>query len=198
MDFEEIKQAVGANEIILAELIGSKFYGANNPKDEDFLIVVDSKKDKWQYKIEKKDLFVITNDEYKKHLSQEYSNTDLYSLCSFLNHEAAKSNLRNSVVYGECEDRKISLFDSKKEVFERVMRFGERNFFNPIVRNRNGNKGCAKMMSWALWYYYAFLNGTLELTREQQNTIQLCHDGNLPIEYAKDLREKISRILQKA
>ena len=88
------------------------------------------------------------------------------------------------------------MFDNKKIVFERVIEFGDKNFFNPRIKNLRGNCGCGRMMSWALWYYYAFQNGSLELTSEQQNKIQLCHDGNLPLEYAKDLRKKIVTLLE--
>lgn len=198
MNIDEIKESVGANEILLIEKIGSKLYAINNPKDEDVLVVVDEK-DKIRCFSAGKDMFIFSRDEYKKSLFPQFIGEgcvqSMRKLCAFLNHEAAKENLRGSVYYGECENKKINMFDNKGLVFQRVLEFGDKNFFNPRIRSLRGNHGCGRMMSWALWYYYAFENGSLELTKEQQNTIQLCHDGNLPIEYAKELREKIVKLI---
>lgn len=196
MDFDELKEAVSANEVILAQLVGSKLYGVSNPKDEDVLVVVDKMDKKWSFRPEGEDVFVITNEEYKQHLQSGYEDRrGTRTLCAFLNNEAAKTNLKNVVYYGESPARNTSLFDNKKEVFERVIKFGDKNFFNPSIRNGRGMHGCPKFMSWALWYYYAFQNGSMELTKEQQNTIQLCHDGNLPLEYRVELRKKIMGLL---
>lgn len=193
MSIDELKEVVGASEVLFAMTTGSRLYGATNPHDDDLLVVVD-KRAKHFPKLEGKDAFVYTVDEFKKSLTEPiYSPLD--ELCNYLNNQAAIEDIRRSVLYGESPCKNISLYDSPKEVFERVIKFGDKNFFNPCVRNKRGMRGCSKLMSWALWYYYAFENGSLELTKEQQNTIQLCHDGNLPIEYAKELREKIVKLI---
>ena len=195
IDFEKIKEAVGAKEVILAQSVGSRLYGVNNPRDDDILIVVDQKKDRWKYVIDGKDIFVIAAKEYRNYLMDPGGADPRGNICALMDHEAAKLNIRDSVHYGECEERDIGLFDNKERALRRVIEFGDVNFFHPHIRNKNGKRGCAKMMSWALWYYYAFLNGSLELTAQQQNAVQLCHDGNLPISEAQELRKKIVSLL---
>ena len=71
INFEEIIDSVGANEIILVEKIGSKLYGINNPRDEDVLVVVD-KKEKIKSFFSEEDVFVFSIDEYNNSLSQQY------------------------------------------------------------------------------------------------------------------------------
>ncbi len=194
MNIDNIKERTGANEVLFTMRVGSNLYGVTNPHDDDLLFVVDKKDINSQCNLYQKDAFVFTVDEFRNaHINQ--AKVPLLDLCVYMNEQAAIENIRNSVLYGESPCNGISLYDNKKEVFERVIRFGDKNFFHPLVRNKRGNKGCGKLMSWALWYYYAFQNGSLELTSEQQNTIQLCHDGNLPIEYAKELREKIVKLI---
>lgn len=194
INIDELKEQVGANEVLFIEKVGSKLYALSNQRDEDVIVVVDKYSNK-RCSLDDKDMFIFSNDEYKRSLLEKIEGTgcvwEMRSLCALLNHEAAKTNLRNSVYYGECENRFVNMFDNKKIVFQRVLEFGKRNFFNPRIRNLRGGGGCGRMMSWALWYYYAFQNGSLELTAEQQNNLQLCHDGNLPLEYAQDLRKKI-------
>lgn len=197
MDIEKIKNEIGADEVIFAMTSGSALYGATNPKDNDVLFVVDKKNATRLHAIYGTDPFIYTINEYQNGFVDDsiFKQFPFLYLCGYADNQAANEGIKNPVLYGENPAKKISLYDNKNRVFRRVIKFGDKNFFHPRVRNKNGNHGCSKLMSWALWYYFAFQNGSLELTKEQQNTIQLCHDGNLPIEHAKELRENIIKMI---
>lgn len=181
--------------MLFAMTTGSTLYGVENPKDEDIVVVVDKKSKIARCSTSGKDVFVHDIDEYKRGLFESPFSFG-HELSAHMNNQAARENIRNAVLYGENPIKNVSLYDNKKLIFERVIKLGDMNFFNPSVRNQRGNHGCPKLMSWALWYYYAFENGSLELTAEQQNSIQLCHDGNLPIERAQELRKKILAMIE--
>lgn len=190
----------------LIQTIGSRIFNVNNPKDSDFLAVVDGPHnftDDDRRKLLSEtgiDLFVFSIDYYKNFLTT-YTVEDfspMRILCALGNHECARQNY--NVLYGEPPCKEISLFDNKKLALTRILEIGDMNFFSPYIVKINPEtkeQVCTKLMCWALWYAYVFENDSLNLSKDQQNTIQLCHDGNLPITESVKLRKKIEDLLAK-
>lgn len=193
---------------VLIQIVGSRIFGVSNPKDLDVLAIVKNK-DKWTkedrnklFEETKIDLFVFSEEEYKKYTFSGDSNSlHMRNLCAWGNHELARQNYCDLVLYGEPPCKEISMFDHRDLALNRVLEIGKRNFFSPYVIRRNPENReqvCTKLMCWALWYTYVFENQSLDLTLDQQRTIQLCHDGKLPIMESENLEKRIENLLVKS
>ena len=190
--------------VILMQLVGSLAYGASNPKDQDALIVTEgdhnyTNKERRVF-IEDSgiDCFVVSCKQYERNLLKGFQEVPTLSfLCAWANHEAARQNYRGLVLYGEPPCKDATIFDHKQLVLTRVLEIGDMNFFSPYVVqvNEKNERVCTKLLCWALWYSYIFDNHSLDITPEQHEIIQRCHDGELPIQYAKELRQHIVSML---
>ena len=200
LEIEKLKEQAQFDKILLRQRIGSETYAIANKKDLDNLIIVSKKENPARlYFIDGQDYFVYDRESFGRlllpgpHLSELAY--DPGWLPAPLANEIARTKYKDFILEGECVCPEFNMFEHKKLIYENLLEFGELNYFNPLVQCRNG--GCLKLMCYPLYYIYAFENGSLELTDEQQNTLQLCHDGNLPISESVKLRKKIEDLLAK-
>lgn len=57
---------------------------------------------------------------------------------------------------------------------------------------------CDKSMTWTFATYFACINNTLDFTAEQRELLQKCHDGELPVSYAEELKNNIENLIEGA
>lgn len=55
---------------------------------------------------------------------------------------------------------------------------------------------CDKSLVWAFATYFTFLNSSLDFTDEQKEILQKCHDFELPVSYAEELKVNIENLLK--
>lgn len=54
---------------------------------------------------------------------------------------------------------------------------------------------CDKAMTWTFATYFACINDTLDFNEEQRDILQKCHDSDLPVSYAEELKVNMEQIL---
>ena len=73
---------------------------------------------------------------------------------------------------------------------------GIHTYLNTDILAERKIQYCSKTMTLALLIYYTILNRSFTITDEQRAIVQRCHDKQLPLLYAVELRENMKKILQ--
>lgn len=185
--FDLVKSRADTVEILYIFLNGSCGWGCSTPHDKDIIVIVKNnillKGKEYQtiaFRFDEGDIFI-----------QTYEHWTTKSYYYYVENMLLKQHPEN-LLFGTIKEN----FNEKEEVF-RALYLTYQNGLKQLLRfadNENGN--CLKHMYWSLIIYYAALNdGSLDLTKEQWDTIQKCHDGQLPISYRDELKENMEKIL---
>ena len=181
---EKFKQKLSNYNIIFACQTGSQLF-CSNCNDVDYLVVVDNlDKDFVQHRIDDIDYFCMSVDAFVKMATMQSGKLyDLYSLCL----------LYGRVIEGQNPIDDYNWFDYQQRAVDVALWCGERNYFARALTFFNENKEsvCSKRMIWALATYYTILNQSSDFTIEQIQTMQRCHDRQLPRENAHCLQEQL-------
>lgn len=181
---EKFKQKLSNYNIIFACQTGSQLF-CSNCNDVDYLVVVDNlDKDFVQHRIDDIDYFCMSVDAFVKMATMQSGKLyDLYSLCL----------LYGRVIEGQNPIADYNWFDYQQRAVDVALWCGERNYFARALTFFNENKEsvCSKRMIWALATYYTILNQSSDFTIEQIQTMQRCHDRQLPRENAHCLQEQL-------
>lgn len=180
-----IKNLIGNYQILFICKTGSQIF-CDNCNDKDYLVVV--KDFEYAYKKFNKDnvdYFCYSLAEFNKLARMELNDQrDVYAV----------ELLLNDVVYGENPIYKYDWFDYQKRAIEVALKRGETGPFNPRVRHIKG--GCSKQMVWQLAIYFAIKNQSTLFTAEQRELLQKCHDGELPVSYAEELKTNLEALIK--
>lgn len=184
---DTVKSFIGDYEILYVVLTGSELF-CENCKDKDYLVVV--KDYEYPYKKFNKDnvdYFCYSLEEFEKLARMELRNyRDVYAI----------ELLLNNSVYGKNPIAKYNWFDYQKKALEVALREGKKSCFCKQVRHVNG--GCSKQMVWQLAIYFAIKNQSANFPAEQRELLQKCHDGELPVSYAEELKNNIENLIEGA
>lgn len=164
-----------------------------NCKDEDFLVVVKDcgKKGYAQLNENGVDFFVRDISTFTRIAKSDPMLTQgLYSICVAF---AVKNG-----VDGELPIKNYNWFDYRDNIINSCLNHIRQSYYElPRVINTTNRNACLKQTYWAFANYFALVNNSLELTEEQLDIIQKCHDNELPRSYAEDLYQKLLAMLPK-
>lgn len=179
-----IKNLIGDYEILFVCQTGSQIF-CKNCHDKDYLVVIkDFKYTHKKFNKDNVDYFCYSLDEFNKLAYMELNdNRDVYAI----------ELLFNKVEYGENPIADYNWFNYQNKAIEVAFKRGKHSCFNSCVRHVKG--GCSKQMIWQLAIYFAVINQSAEFTAEQKSLLQDCHDGELSIHYAEELKNNIEKLL---
>lgn len=181
--FNDLKKRYKKISIVCVCVTGSKSWKSENCKDLDLVVIAEN-----------------TPLGARMHFSKAY-NADvwLYSIPHFekmakgesLHYSPivglAQCNPEN-VLYGEIPIANYNWFDYQKLALLRTYEQGLRGYFNVETMKQRGKEYCLKSMIWALLAWFAIQNQSFEFTTEQREILQKCHDLQLPVSYAEELK----------
>lgn len=182
-----IKNLIGDYEILFICQTGSQIF-CENCNDKDYLVVVkDFVYAHKKFNKDNVDYFCYSLDEFNKLARMELNDQrDVYAVELLFNH----------VEYGENPIANYNWFDYQDKAIEVALKRGKYGCFNPRVRHIKG--GCSQSMVWQLAIYFAIMNQSAEFTAEQRELLQKCHDGELDISYAEELKNEIEKLIEGA
>lgn len=190
MTKQQIQDTIGAEwEILFACQTGSQLF-CSNPHDEDIMVVIkDYPHEYKKYNVDGTDLFCQSYDAFFKKATFCSTFPSLYALTW----QFAKQG--DTLICGEFPLKDWDWFDWQRQAVAEALSEGEKRYFHERIYGRDGVH-CSKGMVWALAIYYAVKNGNLNYTPEQRETMQKCHDCELPKEQAYILQEQLRQLLQ--
>lgn len=182
-----IKNLIGDYEILFICQTGSQIF-CENCNDKDYLVVVkDFVYAHKKFNKDNVDYFCYSLDEFNKLARMELNDQrDVYAVELLFNH----------VEYGENPIANYNWFDYQDKAIEVALKRGKYGCFNPRVRHIKG--GCSQSMVWQLAIYFAIMNQSADFTAEQREFLQKCHDGELDISYAEELKNNIENLIEGA
>ena len=181
---------IDQNDILYIFYGGSYAWKSNMSHDKDIIVIVkedfDIHSKKAQiaaFKYNNEDIFIKTYNYWR---DKSYH----YYLDNVLLNKYPENLLYGSLV--------TENFNIKTEAYNSLERFYQ-NGFKPCLRYADPNSEyCLKSMYWGLMLFYANDNNYyLDFSLEQWDTIQKCHDRQLPISYRDELKANIEKTLMK-
>lgn len=160
------------------------------------------------------DIVCIQNVVYKQREYTEGTDIFYHSLEEF-EHKLKFNSLQGTLAYKELynvgfaklkEQGKIigempgfvknyNWFDYKDKIILKCIEECEKYAINPRIYNSKNRDMCLKYTYWIFANYFALINNSFDLTAEQQEIIQKCHDNELPRTYAEELYNKLLALL---
>lgn len=176
-------------------LAGSSTF-CNNATDEDFVCV--------QYEVQKRaerhdksDIFYWSLDAFKKVLQfncpfKDVAHKELYNIVFAIRNEKGE-------IFGEvpADIANYNWFDYREDIIRSCIKSCNSYALHPRMTNSRNKDMCLKHTYWIFANYFALINNSFDLTAEQQEIIQKCHDNELPRTYAEELYQKLLEMLPK-
>lgn len=174
-------------------LSGSSIF-CNNATDEDFVCV--------QYEVQKRaerhdgcDIFYWSFDAFKKLLQfkcpfKDVAHKELYNISFAIGNEKGE-------IFGEVptDIANYNWFDYREDIVRSCIKSCDSYALHPRMSNPKNKDMCLKHTYWIFANYFALINNSFDLTPEQQEIIQRCHDNELPRTYAEELYNKLLALL---
>ena len=189
--FEELERLHKGIVVTCVVVTGSRCWQGSNCKDTDLVVV--AKNVSIDFCITRSiacaaDVFLYSETYFK-----EMATGGIFNYSPIVG--LAKLNPSN-ILYGELPIENYDWFDYQKPALLQSYEQGLRGYFN-FDRLKRITKGyCHKQMTWALLAWYAIKNQSFDFTAEQRETLQKCHDLQLPISYAEELKTNIESKLK--
>ncbi len=172
---------------------GSKTF-CKNATDEDLVGVqdiVEKRADRYSWG----DVFYWSLDTFRQLLKfecpiEKVAYAELYNISFAIKKE-------KSEVFGKMpvDIANYNFFDYKEAIIKSCIKSCETYALHPRLSNPVNKDACLKNSYWIFANYFALVNNSLDFTQEQLDTIQKCHDNELPRSYAEDVYQKLLAML---
>lgn len=97
---------------------------------------------------------------------------------------------KDNLLFGELPYKGYSWNNHKLSVLK-----SEYDYLTNRFKFLTKDRVCHKWLIYPLSTYYAVFNQSLNFTDEQKEILQKCHDGQLPVSYAEELKSNMEKIL---
>lgn len=182
------------NNIIFYFISGSKTY-CKNCLDED-IICIQKVVERPRGLLDGQDVFYHSLEDFESRLKFDTIQGRPY--WELYNVGFALLKQRGQII-GEMPDevKNYNWFNYRDKIIQRCVEECKNFTLNPRLFNLTNKDMCLKHTYWLFANYFALVNNSLELTEEQLDIIQKCHDNELPRSYAEDLYQKLLAMLPK-